>query len=242
MKEKRILRMLWRITRNTNSFLTESIDTDKPFLIVESWDDLGKIQREINRRMHKKLFKKWNPIYNKIYGNRAFEEMRFGHNKNNELTTTSKGHWPYLVPTGLTELDNLIDWGFSDEHCTCTNCGKSFTTTPSYYGDKLNYATIEDELFCTDCIRNDLEDIYINNSTNNPKAAINTNIITEERLEKLGWTKNNETYINGLSEGSTETPKEIMKKYKNKTTDILFTYAPTQFDVYFWIWTKHKEE
>jgi len=75
--------------------------------------------------------------------------------------------------------------------------------------------------------------------TNNTKNALKTSIISEERLEELGWKKQQETYESGLRKRQNDNPEEISKKYK-KENDILFTFAQSQFETKFWIWIKPK--
>ena len=216
-----------RILENTNSILTVDAETNEPFLIVEDWNDLGKIQKELNKRLNPATYYKWLITYYNEYGNNAFQDMRFG-----------TGAF-YKVPEGLLELDSIIEWGFSDEYSTCGNCGKSFNQTPGYHGDIQRYAIVDDEILCGDCIATDYEEKYIESLTNNTKNALKTSIISEERLEELGWKKQQETYESGLREGQNDNPEEISKKYK-KENDILFTFASSQFETEFWIWIKPK--
>jgi hypothetical protein len=53
---------------------------------------------------------------------------------------------------------------------------------------------------------------------------------------KLGWKKLQKTYNAGIREGNNDNPKKVFNKYKNKFSNILFTYETGQFDVDFWMW------
>jgi hypothetical protein len=212
---------------NLNSILTTNSEDDKPFVIIEDWEELGTIQQELNRLVSPETYYKWCITYYNEYGNAAFQRMRFSTN----------GHAPYTVPEGLFELDDVIEWGFSDEHITCSNCHKAIATTPSYYGHKPRYAIVNDECLCGDCIVNDFEEEYLETTINNPTKAINTAIISEDRLEELGWKKLSKTYNAGIREGNNDDPKKVFNRYKNRImSDLLFTYESGQFDLDFWLW------
>ncbi len=232
---------------NENSILTTDSENDEPFAIIEDWYSLGKIQKELNRKLNPKAYYKWLITYYNEYGNEAFQEMRLGWtkeswDKSKKPCNIHKGYSPYKIPEGLISLDDIIKWGFSDEHITCGNCCKAIAITPSYYGDKPRYAIINDETLCGDCVVNDYEDDYLLSVTNNPNNAIKTSIISEERLKELGWKKLSKTYNAGIREGNNDNPEKIFNKYKNKFNKILFTYEIGQFDVDFWMWIKKEEE
>lgn len=208
-----------------NSQLTTDSEEDKPFLIIEDWHELGIIQRELNKWISPKAFWANKDRYLQEHGN--FENMRFA----------THGGAPYLIPEGLFDLDDIIDWGFSDEYTTCGNCYKSIEMTPGYYGDKPRYAIINDELLCGDCIVEHYEDDYIESVTNKTSNAINTAIISEERLKELGWKELSKTYTAGLREGSNDNPTTVYNTLKKKY-DVVFTYQSDQFDTNFWAWIK----
>jgi hypothetical protein len=154
------MQILSEIIQNTNSILTTDSENDKPFVIIEDWNDLGKIQKELNKKLNPITYYKWLITYYNEYGNNAFQEMRLGWTKESWDKTKQpcnihRGFSPYVVPNGLTSLDDIMEWGFSDEYITCSNCYKAIATTPNYYGDKPRYAIINDEILCGDCILND---------------------------------------------------------------------------------------
>ncbi len=213
-------------TDQLNSQLTTDSETDEPFLIVEDWHEIGVLQRELNKWISPNAFYANRDRYINEQGNEAFQRMRFD----------TDGHAPYLVPNGLFELYDVINYGFSDEHITCYNCYRSICTTPGYYGDKPRYAIVNDEFLCGDCINNYHEEEYVESVMNDPENALNTAIVSEQRLKELGWKKLSRKYENGFHEGMNDKPKDIYKKLKK--LNVLFTYELSQFYVEFYAWIK----
>jgi hypothetical protein len=209
-----------------NSQLTTDAETDEPFLIVEDWHEVAILQRELNKWCSPIAFFANKDRYIKEQGNEAFRRMRFD----------TDGHSPYLMPEGLFELDDIVDFGFSDEWMTCYNCGRAICTTQDFCGDKPRYAIVNDELLCGDCITTIAENDYIESVTNNPENALNTSIISEKRLTELGWKELSKKYENGLHQGMNDNPKKIYKRLKK--FDVLFTYEPSQFYIEFYAWIK----
>lgn len=219
---------------NLNSNITESVETGEPFVIIESWHELGIIQRELNRAMSPKFFYKHYIDFLNKQGDKAFESMR------------PQSRPLYKVPDGLHELEDWVDWGFSDEYNTCGNCGRSFRTSHSSYFDIPAYAILDDKMLCNECVRDEFENEYIESVTNNPKTALKLTIIDEKRLIELGWKEPNwenrdEEYKNGLHEGMDDDPTDIYNTLKDKY-DVIFTYEPSQFYTTFWAWTKPNGE
>ncbi len=221
-----MIEILNNIIKNTNATLTTDED-DEPFLIITSWQELAMIQRELNRHLNPGAYYKWAITYYNEYGNDAFQDMRLG------LREKS----PYLVPEGLLRLDQVIEWGFDDEYVTCGNCGKAIHAAPEYYGDKPGYVILESDMLCGDCIHDNYVEEYIELCTNNEKNAINTQIVSEEEITKLGWKKLRKQYENGLREGQNDKPVDVLNKLKKKF-NVLFTYDTGQFDITFWAWIK----
>ena len=220
-----------------NSQLTTDAENDEPFVIIEEWCELATIQRELNRVMSPKPFYKWYITYLNEYGHEAFQDMRFGKGENGKPVNVHNGRPLYEVPDGLHRLEHYVEWGFSDEYVLCSNCYKAINTTPGYYGDIPAYAIVNDELLCHNCIRDSFEEDYIESVTNDPKNALKTTIISEARLEELGWKKLKKQYENGMHQGMNDDPTKIYDKLKDKW-DVLFTFEPSQFYVAFFAWIK----
>lgn len=247
-KKKVALDLLTTILQdnNLNSILTTDSENDNPFVIIEDWKELGTIQKELNKQISPKSYYRWCITYYNEYGNEAFQDMRFGWtkekwDKKQRPCNVHHGLSPYLIPEGLFSLHDIVDWRFSDEHTTCSNCYRAIATTPGYYGDKLRYEIINCEVLCGDCIVNNFEDEYIEYITNYPKRALKTSIISEDRLEELGWKKLSRTYHAGIREGNNDDPKKVFNRYIDKFDEILFTYESGQFDLDFWMWIKHEK-
>jgi hypothetical protein len=208
-----------------NSQITTSVETNEPFIIIETWKELGIIQRELNRAMTPKFFYRNYINYLNIKGDEAFQHMRLQKKP------------PYIVPEGLHELDDWFEWGFSDEYDTCSNCGRSFCTQPRYYGDIPKFAVLNDEILCHECIRDEFEEEYIESVTNTPRNAIKINIINESRLAELGWKRLPRKYENGMHHDMNDRPSDVFNKLK-KRWDVLFEFRPSQFYVEFCAWIR----
>jgi len=213
---------------NLNSTLTEDAETGEPFLIVESWQELATIQRELNRAIAPEAYYQNAITYYNLQGRNAFQNMRL------------EAYHLYPVPEGLFELDDVLDWGFSDEFTTCGACGNAVRTTPTSYNDKTRYAILNNESLCGNCIATDFEKEYIDSCIYRYTKAVNTNIIPESRLAELGWIKQAERYESGMHLGQTDNPKDVFNKYRDQG-DLLFTYEVGQFDINFWVWVKKEE-
>jgi len=153
-----------------------------------------------------------------------------------------------LIKNALEQDDiniESIEYGFSDEWITCSNCGHAIYITPGYYGDRPRYAIFNGELLCGDCILlPQYIDEYIESVTNNCKNAINLSIIHEDKLEEMGWEKLEEKYSSGLYEWSTDDPCKILKGLQKlyPNYDIIFDYFPSQFMIQFHTWIKKQED
>lgn len=221
--------LLRLIISETNATLTKDED-DENFLIVTSWKEVAKINKELNKQLRPNEYYKWLITYYNQQGDDAFENMRL----EEVLTTGEKRHF---MPDGLLDLGTIVSYGFDDEYTTCGDCGRAVDTSPSYYGDKPRYAIIDNDVICGDCMHDNYMEEYIESCVNDYKNAVNTNIISEDELTNLGWMKLEEKYESGLYQGQNDKPIDVFNKLK-KEFDVLFTYEPSQFDIVFWAWVK----
>lgn len=145
-------------------------------------------------------------------------------------------------------IDKIFDnWGYSDEYTSCSNC---INVIHLITYDKNDYAFINNEIICGNCIRdtdNDFYKDYINDIINNPKRA-NT-ILPDNILENEGFKKcncNNEecNFESGLREGSNDDPKQILNKAIAKNPDKEYIFDVTNIDmfgVFYTIWNRVKQ-
>lgn len=158
-----------------------------------------------------------------------------------ELGTIQRELNRIVSPEGLFDLDDVVDWGFSDEYTTCSNCSDVISMQPQYYGDITEFVILNNEILCSDCINESYEEEYIESVTNHPTNALKTTIISEDRLETLGWKQLKRKYENGLHQGQNDKPIDVFNKLKTKW-DVLFTFQPSQFYIKFWAWIHEKED
>lgn len=227
------------IYSKTNSTLThDRHNDDKDFLIVQDWDEAGIIQREINKILKLEAYHKWKKIYETQYGDRAFQDMRFGEGKSGEPVNVSDGKPPYKIPNGLIELDDLVDWGFADEYTTCHNCDGLIRMTADSYSWQPDYHIFKNgELLCDLCISERAIDEYIEEHVNQP-MLLNLKIVN---ITHYGWKKCDHIFETGMFPGQTDIPRDIIKREKDRGRDVIFTGDVSQFDIRFNVWFREKE-
>jgi len=226
------------IYSKTNSILThDRHDNDKDFLIVQDWDELGTIQREINKVLNPEAYHKWEKTYETEYGDEAFQDMRFGEGNLGEPVNVSKGSPPYRVPDGLIELDDLVDWGFDDEYATCHRCnGLIRMMSDSYFWQPDYHIFKGGELLCDLCISEYAIDEYIEEHINQP-MLLNLNVVN---IAYYGWKKCDHVFETGMYPGQTDNPEEIIKRENNRGRDVILTGDISQFDVRFNVWFRER--
>jgi hypothetical protein len=182
--QKRIIDVITSIIDEYNSRgngfieITTNIDDDEPFIVFMDWNEVAFVQRELNRRMWPDAFYKNHIGYLNQYGNKAYRDMRY------------KVKNSYIIPSGLHELDEFIEWGFDDEYAMCSECRKAVALEPGYFGDIPYYYVVDGEFLCGDCIKNNeqLTENYIEEVIEGgSKANLDTRIVSEEKLKELGW-------------------------------------------------------
>lgn len=183
--QKRIIDVITSIIDEYNSRgngfieITTNIDDDEPFIVFMDWNEVAFVQRELNRRMWPDAFYKNHIGYLNQYGNKAYRDMRY------------KVKNSYIIPSGLHELDEFIEWGFDDEYAMCSECRKAVALEPGYFGDVpyYYYYAVDGEFICGDCIKNnELTENYIEEVIEGgSKANLDTRIVSEEKLKELGW-------------------------------------------------------
>lgn len=130
----------------------------------------------------------------------------------------------------ITDLDELIDWGFSDEFMTCGDCNCAI----NYYNDKYFIDSENGTIQCLDCLdNNEYLDYIINNPNRANKGILNTNFIIEN-----GFVLYKSDYEYGLY-GVNDNPEAIFNEINDKfeSVDILFNISDSNpfainFDAY----------
>lgn len=130
----------------------------------------------------------------------------------------------------VNRLDDIIDYGFTDEFDFCSNCNVLI----DLYNSK-KYMVIDDcLLLCTSCLS--VDDI-IEQIKNNYKQV--NEILSHKEIIQEGFKLyNNNIYRHGLHKGDNDKPEDIYKDLKKQGyKDILFNitykdYYTIEFNVY----------
>jgi hypothetical protein len=147
--------------------------------------------------------------------------------------TPSNSDPSYLVPEGLIDLDDVVDWGFADEWSNCANCHVVLRTSPDCYFWKPQYW--DDPAFGLTCINCLDHAVYIDHHIGNANSAVNTELVD---LEEYSWHKVDITFQNGWHEHMNDDPKRVMAILEDEGIDSLFTYEPSQFYTSFNVWVR----
>jgi hypothetical protein len=235
--------------------ITDQSDTNGAFVILESWSQLGQIHDEYNRRYNYEAWKLWRPVYlraTELYKQDSrfgweptggpFADMRLskmyldqGSRRPTYLKPADSRAKPrYQVPEGLTDLDDLCEWGFSDEWDICPECGELIRTQPDHYGWQPEFHIFEDgEMFCADCVRDNYAEDYIAEYVNRNRL-LNCDVVDPYQH---GWDMIEEVrFESGYHRGQDSDPAAIIKILNAEGVDVLFTGSVGQFDVNFNAW------
>ena len=111
---------------------------------------------------------------------------------------------------------------FSDEYNTCSDCHSVIRTSPDSYHWQPDFMMGDGFIACSKCFNEneDYQEDYIEEKINNPKTAIN-GLITEERLEELGFKRVGEEFESGWYHKE-DSPEEIYEKLSQKYDEVVF--------------------
>ena len=116
-----------------------------------------------------------------------------------------------------------VEWGFSDEYSSCSECYKVIRTSPDSYSWKADFYVGEYELLCHDCVMKDKES-YIQWILEAPTDRANT-ILSPQDLEEIGFEKVEGDYESGWY-GRQDNPSEILAKAQEE-----YPYAEFVFNI-----------
>lgn len=227
--------------------------TEEPFTIFGGWGDVGYLTMAIIEEVCPEaieLYRKAGAIKER-YGKEGIEDCRLGRTGNK----TSNDDSPYLAPEMVKNaleasgfewkysvLETVIgESGFSDEYGTCDSCCCGIRISPDSYGWRPEYYSSEYGVICLKCFKDDgYAEGYINEMVNNPKNAVNLNLVDEQQLDEMGFFKINlYSYENGWHHGQNDDPKSIFKHFSGKYPEIIFTIDSVgQFDMRFSAWAR----
>lgn len=86
----------------------------------------------------------------------TLEQARESIAKYNEDDTLSDEDRLYWINDYILDLIPSVEWGFSDEYTTCSNCGNIIKTSPDCYAWQPDYTEDDYGYLCKDC--SDIED------------------------------------------------------------------------------------
>lgn len=227
----------------------------EPFCIVEGWGELSNLNKVLNEIHRPELWAQWEPVYREKYDRKLAEERERwgeGFRRWGEIHPNIYGSLriptgvnrdgepgaPYLVPEGLIELDQVMEWGFSDEYSTCSDCYKAVRTSPDSYSWQMRGYIDEDGIHCRECTKDD-PDLYLEHCMNS-NSLLNEDLID---LVEEGWTDLELRMENGFHRGQNDDPRLILEVRERlfPFIDIVFTGSVGQFDIAFTAWVRPGE-
>jgi len=134
-------------------------------------------------------------------------------------------------------LDEVVEFGFSDEYDCCLDCGSVIRTSPDSYCWQLEAQFVDGEGYvCSECI--DAES-YLEDCKNENRL-VNTHLV--DPSDHL-WTQLEDLdFQNGLYGGQKADPEAVVKALNAEDIDCLFTGSVGQFDVRFRVWVPEGDE
>lgn len=133
------------------------------------------------------------------------------------------------------------NWGYYDSYYVCDGCNKAYRL-PEY--GMQDYWVTNYGIYCSDCVKEDLIDDYIDNYLVDEPTHANT-ILDVDMIQNKGFEKANEDgYENGWY-GTTDDPREIYQNLKRvyPNSDVLFDITSSNpFAVYFDVYIRKADE
>lgn len=234
-------------TEKFNSYIQISEDSDTPYVILESCEELDALNAQLNGFEGLKgsthyLREDDTTLEAKLL--RLEQEVLADPSHYNVRTIKElKSHIEYqkfLAANNIlepVEADTLgAEIVFSDEYCLCNDCRKSVRTSPDSYSWVAPMFLDDVGYVCEDCCMS-YSDEMLEAYKNSPKA-----IPTCFNLENLGLVKINEDGLaNGLFEGQNDDPKAIIELLNDLGVDVWFEVQPCQFSCSFDVYIKEAD-
>lgn len=130
------------------------------------------------------------------------------------------------------DLDNRVNYGFSDEYTTCSHCGKLIRTSPDSYYWQPDFLVGDGEISCADCLESDAEGVI--------EQVKNTDTPLPPSIDAsaYGWVRlNDESCESGFFPGQNDNPKTFKRALENAGIDYLFRIdEPSQFYTRWSVW------
>jgi len=214
---------------------------DKPFVIVEGQEELSEINQELNVKLACTEFTKWAPVY--LKKERApFSDLRLGHRYGSVQRSadlfSEEVRPPYTVPDGLIELEDICDWGFSDEYSTCCECEKVIRTSADCYTWTPDYWDSGDGYICGDCVREDPDDYLEDRVEKGLKGKlVSCNLVDPG---EYGFELIASDLEHGLHEHQSDDPREIAKWAAEHGLEVVFVTRSSQFYQSFDVWMRQE--
>jgi hypothetical protein len=109
------------------------------------------------------------------------------------------------VSRALEKMGVEIEW--SDEHCSCGECGRLIRTSPDSYGWKAEYVLGDGDITCENCLADDPEE-HLRGLEGNPSTA---NTLDAIDPAKHGYVLIKGDFEHGFHYGQDADPKRIAK-------------------------------
>lgn len=220
---------------------------DKPFVIVEGWEELSRINEALNGVLASLVFKEWAPIYCLTASRQEqFSDLRLGHRRMPDGGVQRSADLyrddvkpPYTVPEGLIELGDVCDWGFSDEYGTCDTCERVVRTMPDCYSWTPDYWDSGDGYVCGSCVCEEPDDYLEDRIERGLEGKTVTCNLIDPGEYGFGLVAYNLEH--GLHEHQNDDPRKIARWAKESALQVVFTVSSGQFTRAFDVWVRHED-
>lgn len=152
------------------------------------------------------------------------------------------GHPYYQVPENLDDFGKIgLEFGFSDEYTTCSQCSSLIRTSPDSYGWVASHIDTEyDGPICLNCLQGDRFEDFIEHYKNHNRIFDPWNF--SGLLKEDGWVRLDEEFQWSMHHDYANDPKKIIKALNSSSIDVMFEGHPSQFEIDWFAWVKHQEE
>lgn len=144
------------------------------------------------------------------------------------------------LANALEKVGADVQW--LDEWSECMECYRAVRTEPNSYSWQPQFAWIEDELICSECLREMLPDV-LETYVNEPTKCV-TWLSSGDMIEQ-GYQQVGDYYENGWHPGQTDDPNVILERVlrDNQDAQVVFLLNSTgQFDIRFTAWIKTTDD
>lgn len=190
------------------------------FAIVSGWDTIEKIYYAIVQEIHPESISYYESL-GKI--NKRYREIGI---KNGDLSPILDELDNALVEAGFDNYNRFEDiigmeWGFSDEYTTCSDCDHVIKTSPNSYFWTPDYFIGDGFIICNQCFNatEDYQIAYLEDLINSPDKA--NQLLNVNQLENFGFVRLDEEWVGTFE--YLDDPRKIFRELSEKYEDVVFS-------------------